>query len=379
MSLIRMRRVTSQNKGIFMNQLLPNDKNEDDKLLKNHYLPKKVMNLNFHKKQALTQKSDRVRRNNQSKTVTLVSYQNESLITDNFLKEAQDKNINLKKWGNRHRRVTQLPKIYKNSQLNSFEKDSTIPKYELPNPPMHDVTVVGENFNPYYYPYLVTELPSKVKIQTISKETTEHEPTMKPSSGTYFVSCADAGGLNEDEKSLFGQDRNPHYRKKSRQLPNGKELMQKTLSNIKNKLMLGDNAQLRRLQSDQPIQGIGLEGWDWAGKEEEVVSIKTKAPIVPKKKPRKKKPKQKVNKKNKNKNKKKKEEFRENRLPYHPFTCKPKYMIVSPTKPFSKKLSQTYLTLFSIVMPVLVPDWSEKPQNLSQFQRLYFLLAELYQ
>ena len=137
----------------------------------------------------------------------------------------------------------------------------------------------------------------------ISSEKTP-EPILT-SGETFLGSNADAGLLEEDEKSHFGQDQRQTYkRKKDHQLA---PIDRRKRSFLHSDILKEANSHLRRLQSGRLNPG-NLEDWDWRGKEASVLS---KKPSKKPKKPRQAFAAQKVT------LKKRHEEVRENRLPYH--------------------------------------------------------------
>ena len=308
---------------------------------------KKGLKLTF--KTNLTEESnDNIRKemirgmNKKSRTVTLHSAASNRIPTEpnrevqfsvNFyghMNQETDSSsqIQLDKSVNRKKKVTMLPEIYKQDER-TFYDSNNIQKYELPNSPNLDLKEVGQNYNPYYYPYVAPE-PSTPSLTTIPMESSSKstfKPTIKITSGTFIKSEATAGDMLKDEKSVFGQDKKPFFKRRRSIFLNSPATTHRKKSILGTAILKEGTAHLRRLQSGLVVGGDDLDDWDWRGKE---VSVISKREV--KKKARKKKP----AKKGKKGKKKKKEEYRETRLPFHPFTCKPKYMIVSPTKPFRK-------------------------------------------
>ena len=203
-------------------------------------------------------------------------------------------------------------------------------KYIMPNAPRADLRAIGKHLNPYYYPIDREPVPvmnSPISDPTEIPSSSEKTPEPTETLGETFInSHADPGLLEDDEKSLFGLDRAHIFKRKKNQLLAPVDRRKRSF--LHSDILKEANSHLRRLQSGQLNPG-NLEDWDWRGKE---VSIMSKKPSKKPKKPRKPLVVQKI------KTKYRQEETRENRLPYHHYTSKPKYMAISEKKPFCKQL-----------------------------------------
>ena len=206
------------------------------------------------------------------------------------------------------------------------KNDIGVVKYDRPNYPSYDVKATFQHMNPFYYP--VVEIP-KHKSRVSMDQTTLHSrtvssistPMQKETSGSYIESIADAGAVEDQASSANDSNLNPLKKKIFQgQLKPRKSFMH-------NDIIKQGEHHLRRMQSGMNKNGENLDNWDWKGKDPSVFSIQKSVHKKKEKKP-------KIN-LNAKASKVKVEELRENRLPYHDYTFKPKFLVVTKTKPFS--------------------------------------------